>query len=104
MTSRWGRRAARLLASSGVMTLAAVGAVPIAAHAATVPTVAVRRPKVVFPTRSALASRRKAAGFSAMSVPQLTYHGGNEGIGVTTGTPKVYLVFWGSQWGSTSLA
>src|SRR5947209_1343130 len=31
---------------------------------------------------------------------QLTYGGGNGGVGVTTGAPKVYLVFWGSQWGS----
>ena len=30
----------------------------------------------------------------------LTYGGGNNGVGVTTGAPKVYLVFWGSQWGT----
>src|SRR5262249_30351899 len=30
---------------------------------------------------------------------QLTYHGGVGGIGVET-APKVYLVFWGSQWSS----
>jgi serine protease len=30
------------------------------------------------------------------------YGGGNAGVGVTTGAPKVYLVFWGSQWGSQS--
>ena len=29
----------------------------------------------------------------------LTYGGSNAGIGVTSGTPRVYLVFWGSQWG-----
>jgi hypothetical protein len=32
----------------------------------------------------------------------LNYGGGVDGIGVTTGHPKVYLVFWGSQWGSAS--
>ena len=32
---------------------------------------------------------------------QLKYGGGVSGVGVTTGQPKVYLVFWGSQWGST---
>jgi hypothetical protein len=32
---------------------------------------------------------------------QLTYGGGNSGVGVTTGAPKVYLVFWGSQWGTS---
>src|SRR4051794_28417902 len=30
----------------------------------------------------------------------LSYGGGNSGVGVTTGAPKVYLVFWGSQWGT----
>ncbi|WP_223198471.1 Ig domain-containing protein [Solihabitans fulvus] len=32
----------------------------------------------------------------------LQYGGGIDGIGVTSGHPKVYLVFWGSQWGSQS--
>lgn len=30
----------------------------------------------------------------------LSYGGGIDGIGVTSSTPKVYLVFWGSQWGT----
>jgi hypothetical protein len=30
----------------------------------------------------------------------LTYGGGTNGVGVTTASPKVYLVFWGSQWGT----
>ena len=30
----------------------------------------------------------------------LAYGGGIDGIGVTSGTPKVYLVFWGTQWGT----
>ena len=30
----------------------------------------------------------------------LSYGGGIDGIGVTSGTPKIYLVFWGSQWGT----
>ena len=30
----------------------------------------------------------------------LTYDGGVAGVGVTTGAEKVYLVFWGSQWGT----
>jgi hypothetical protein len=29
--------------------------------------------------------------------PELDYHGGTGGIGVET-APKIYLVFWGSQW------
>jgi hypothetical protein len=31
---------------------------------------------------------------------ELRYGGGVGGVGVMTGTPRVYLVFWGSQWGS----
>jgi serine protease len=30
----------------------------------------------------------------------LSYNGGVDGIGVTSGPPKVYLVFWGTQWGT----
>jgi Putative Ig domain len=33
----------------------------------------------------------------------LLFGGGTGGVGVTTGPPKVYLVFWGSQWGTQSL-
>ena len=32
----------------------------------------------------------------------LSYGGGVDGIGVTTGQPRVYLIFWGSQWGTSS--
>ncbi|HEX4703886.1 MAG TPA: Ig domain-containing protein [Pseudonocardiaceae bacterium] len=32
----------------------------------------------------------------------LAFGGGIDGIGVTSGTPKIYLVFFGSQWGSQS--
>jgi serine protease len=32
----------------------------------------------------------------------LSFGGGIDGIGVTSGTPKVYLVFYGNQWGSSS--
>jgi hypothetical protein len=47
------------------------------------------------------AAKMKAydAGTAAASPNNLTYHGSNDGIGVTTGPQKVYLVFWGSQWG-----
>ncbi|MGC0316710.1 Ig domain-containing protein [Kitasatospora acidiphila] len=31
---------------------------------------------------------------------QMTYRGGQDSIGVTTGSPKVYLIYWGSQWGT----
>ncbi len=34
------------------------------------------------------------------SANDLNYEGGISGVGVTTGQEKVYLVFWGSQWGT----
>ena len=42
----------------------------------------------------------KALGLPILGLQNLSYGGGNSGVGVTTGAPKVYLVFWGSQWGS----
>ena len=42
------------------------------------------------------------ANAAATGTRTLSYGGGVDGIGVTSGTPKVYLVFWGSQWGTQS--
>src|SRR5579871_5274729 len=39
---------------------------------------------------------------AATSANDLNFGGGVSGVGVTTGPPQVYLVFWGSQWGSQS--
>jgi hypothetical protein len=39
-------------------------------------------------------------GARAISSSNLTYGGGFHGVGVTTGPEKVYLVFFGSQWGA----
>lgn len=41
-------------------------------------------------------------GTATVNSKVLVYGGGINGIGVTSGTPKVYLIFWGSQWGTTS--
>src|SRR5438270_535238 len=38
----------------------------------------------------------------ATSGGNLTYGGGNFNVGVTTGAPRVYVIFWGSQWGAQS--
>ena len=61
----------------------------------------------VVPTREAHARMRQfAAAHAATSATTatgtetLSYGGGVDGIGVTSGTPKVYLVVYGSQWGS----
>ena len=35
-----------------------------------------------------------------MGLTNLSYGGGTAGVGVTTGAPRVVLVFWGSQWGT----
>src|SRR5262252_8323751 len=59
----------------------------------------------VVPTRSQLARMRAWASShpaqaAAASPNDLNYGGGIDGIGVTTGQEKVYLVFFGSQWGT----
>lgn len=38
---------------------------------------------------------------AATGTQTLSFNGGVNGIGVTSGTPKVYLVFWGTQWGTS---
>jgi serine protease len=52
--------------------------------------------EVYMPTRGMV----EKAAHSARPVKskQLTYHGGVGGSGVVTGSDKVYLVLWGSQW------
>src|SRR5690349_11913291 len=53
---------------------------------------------------SEFAGKRHGAGLvtaaGELGMTTLSYNGGVNGIGVTSGTPKVYLVFWGSQWGT----
>jgi hypothetical protein len=63
----------------------------------------------VTPTRSQYQKMRQwthshpqSASASALSASDLNYGGGIDGIGVTTGHEKVYLIFYGSQWGSQS--
>ncbi|HLQ08401.1 MAG TPA: hypothetical protein VK128_05005 [Steroidobacteraceae bacterium] len=57
------------------------------------------------PTREALqrmraweAARQALPTLSLPGLNTLSYGGGIDGIGVTSGIPKVYLVFYGSQW------
>jgi serine protease len=47
-------------------------------------------------------SHPHAAPAAGTAANDLNYGGGIDGIGVTTGAEKVYLVFYGSQWGSQS--
>ena len=44
--------------------------------------------------------RPPRAASGATSANNVRYGGGNDGIGVTTGDERVYLVFFGSQWGT----
>ncbi|HSN17977.1 MAG TPA: hypothetical protein VLV87_07185 [Gammaproteobacteria bacterium] len=55
---------------------------------------------IIHPTVDGMDQFRKAAKGSRPGgggSTELTYHGGTGGIGVET-SPKIYLVFWGSQW------
>ena len=58
------------------------------------------------PTREAHQRMRQysAAHASAFAtgIETLTFGGGVDGIGVTSGTPKVYVVVYGNQWGTAS--
>jgi serine protease len=56
----------------------------------------------VVPTVAEYAKMRQwsAAHPQTASANDLNYGGGIDGIGVTTGHEKVYLVFYGSQWGT----
>jgi Putative Ig domain len=60
----------------------------------------------VIPTRTVEAKMRAWVHSSPQAVTasanDLSYGGGIDGIGVTTGAQKVYLVFYGSQWGTQS--
>jgi serine protease len=61
--------------------------------------------RVFYPTvQSARARRAQQEAAGQASANNLNYGGGVDGIGVTTGPPKIYLVFWGSQWGTANPA
>ena len=57
----------------------------------------------VFPTKEAHSRMKQYAALMATSTTgteTLSFGGGVDGIGVTSGTPKVYIVVYGSQWGT----
>ncbi|MFK2892209.1 hypothetical protein ISS98_13805 [Dyella flagellata] len=59
------------------------------------------------PTRAAHAKMKAYRAYrveagAATGPETLSFGGGIDGIGVTSGTPKVYLVFFGSDWGNQS--
>jgi hypothetical protein len=55
------------------------------------------------PTRgeaAKMAAYQQAHPNAVAAANTLSFGGGIDGIGVTSGTPRVYLVFWGTQWGT----
>ena len=58
----------------------------------------------VVPTQDQKVLMRNWAATTAVTTGAntLSYMGGVGGVGVTSGTPKVYLIFWGTQWGTAS--
>jgi Putative Ig domain len=96
--------AAAVVAAGGLPARAGIGA---SAHAAGPPASHTYRRGVVLTLSAARATGRASqpsSGARAIIGPTLRYGGGTDGIGVTTGHPKVYLVFWGSQWGTPATA
>ena len=91
MPRRVRRRVVALMMLFVAGTLAVAGATSAATDA--------DAPRRLYPTVE-IAQARRAARAGQSATPPLSYHGGVNGIGVTTGPPKVYLVFWGSQWGT----
>ncbi len=83
------------------MTLAVGAALVVLSVFASTPAFAQSSPDPAHPARHGIVWKR-GAGAPAASTTELAYGGGNSGIGVTTGAPQVYVVFWGSQWGTSS--
>ena len=54
------------------------------------------------PRVSAAQAAHASSRAPQLSSKTLRYGGGVDGIGVTTGKEKVYIVFWGTQWGTSS--
>jgi len=101
--SRWSARRAALCAPA-VLAAAAIGASAPAASAARSPEFAQGHAwrHGVVPPRPGIdhqGSNPPPAG-AASGTNDLSFGGGVNGVGVTTGAPHMYLVFWGSQWGT----
>jgi hypothetical protein len=90
------RVALRLTALAVALVVPALSASLASAHS----------PSVVSPLAAGHAYRhgvvpfRGHGGATQLSANDLNYGGGIQGVGVTTGAPRVYLIFWGSQWGT----
>jgi hypothetical protein len=98
--SKLWRRAATGLGA--VISAAALGfaVLPATALGAPMPGAASAPDLLGHPYRHGLV-QTVGAGLPNLGLNNLQYGGGTAGIGVTTGAPNVYLVFWGSQWGTS---
>ena len=92
-------------AAAATMTAAAIPAATASSSGSTTSTVL----DAAHPWRHGLVPTVEGAKNKALGLPgigilnfNLSYGGGTKGVGVTTSAPKVYLVFWGSQWGSAA--
>jgi PKD repeat protein len=56
----------------------------------------------VHPSVAAGKSAAQATTTAATGASTLSFNGGIGGVGVVSGAPRVYLVFWGTQWGTSS--
>jgi serine protease len=106
-TLTWTQRTSAAALLAGV-TAGALGASSASAstsgttsRAATAKAAAVRSYRHgIVPMRGAAVPRAMIAKAGALAgANDLTYGGGTGGVGVSTGAERVYLVFWGKQWG-----
>lgn len=94
----------RTIVAGATLGLVGLGVAPATASSATASSTAAVSGKAgdAHSYRHGVIAPRGAQGVTPAiaSASNLAYNGGTDGIGVTTGAEKVYLVFWGSQWGT----
>ncbi len=99
---------ARIAAGATVVALLLAGEVAIAGGSARAATSYRYRHGVELRVGQAGLAGASAGTRAVSTARDLEYGGGTTApgystpVGVTTGTPRVYLVYWGSQWGSAS--
>ena len=108
----WGSRGAPGAHSSKLARVSALGSlVAVTALGVAAPTASAHRQRITpgeaqgqSYRQGVVPERGHQTSNASTSAPSndLSYGGGINGVGVTTGAPKVYLVFWGKQWGTVS--
>jgi serine protease len=98
---RWLRAAIGLVSVSAVVVLTVNGA--IAAPGGRNVAAQGHGAKVLVHPHGRFGLIPTVQGPRSVQAGQLRYGGGVDGIGVTTGAPRVYIVYWGTQWGTSSI-